>query len=181
MSRRAGEPASAAAAAPARTRPAPKAAAAPPYQEDLDAERRGWYELTGLVRSLTAEECVVPGFYRDPDWAVRDLAAHIGTWLAEAEVQLEQMVAGTYEGHAIDVDALNATFLEAMRDQPWQVCWVQASAARNRMLTEWFGQPAPDEEAAWWIRKSGSEHYAEHLPRLQEWVVELRARRAPDV
>jgi len=26
-----------------------------------------------------------------------------------------------------------------------------------------------------WIRKSGAEHYAEHLPRLREWVEELRS------
>ncbi len=48
------------------------------------------------------------------------------------------------------------------------------------MLEAWFGQSAANEEAAWWIRKSGSEHYAEHLPRLRDWVAELIARRAPD-
>lgn len=180
MNRRAGEPVTAEASAPAGTRPVSGASTARPYQEDLDAERQGWYELTGLVRSLTPEECLVPGYYCDPDWTVRDLAAHIGTWLAEAEVQLERMIAETYEGHAIDIDGLNATFLEAMRNQPWEVCWVQANAARSRMLTEWFGQPAPNEEAVWWIRKSGSEHYAEHLPRLRDWVAELRAHQASD-
>jgi enoyl-CoA hydratase len=29
-------------------------------------------------------------------------------------------------------------------------------------------------EAVFWIRKSGAEHYDEHLPRLREWVAELR-------
>jgi hypothetical protein len=156
----------------------PQAAATSlPFEEDLDAERHGWYEFAGLVRELTPQECLVPGYYRDPDWAVRDLAAHIGTWLAEAENQLERITAGTYEGHAIDVDALNAEFLQAMHDQPWDVCWVQANAARTRMIAEWFGQPAAAVEAAWWIRKSGSEHYSEHVPRLKDWVAELRSRR----
>lgn len=145
-----------------------------PVEESLEAERRGWYEFLELVRALTPEECLVPGYYREPDWAVRDLAAHVGTWLAEAEIQIERITAGTYGGHAIDVDALNARFLEAMRDQPWDVCWVQANAARTRMIAEWFGQPVAGEEAAWWIRKSGSEHYAEHVRRLREWVAELR-------
>ena len=168
------------AAAPrTRTEPAPASVAAAPYQQDLDAERLGWYEFVGIVRSLTPEECLVPGYDEDPYWTIRDLAAHIGTWLAEAEVQLERMIGETYEGHAIDIDGRNATFLEAMRDQPWEVCWVQANAARSRVLTEWFGQPAPDAEAAWWIRKSGSEHYVEHLPRLRTWAAELRARRPP--
>jgi hypothetical protein len=28
-------------------------------------------------------------------------------------------------------------------------------------------------EADRWVRKAGPEHYAEHLPRLREWVKEL--------
>jgi hypothetical protein len=28
------------------------------------------------------------------------------------------------------------------------------------------------------IRKAGSEHYAEHLPRLRKWVSEIRDERA---
>ena len=54
------------------------------YAVEISAERDGWAELLGLVRSLTPEEWVVPGYYSDPDWTVRDLVAHIGTWLAEA-------------------------------------------------------------------------------------------------
>jgi hypothetical protein len=146
-----------------------------PYAQDLEAEREGWYEFVDLTRSLTSEERHRPGYYSDPDWSVRDLVAHVGTWLAEAEIQLERLAAGTYEDIPVDVDALNAHFLEAMRDQAWDVCWVQLNAARTRMLTEWFAQPAASEKAAWWIRKSGSEHYREHLPRLRAWVAELRA------
>jgi hypothetical protein len=33
----------------------------------------------------------------------------------------------------------------------------------------------PSQEATWWIAKAGPEHYAEHLPRLREWVAELRS------
>jgi hypothetical protein len=38
--------------------------------------------------------------------------------------------------------------------------------------------PAPTDEAAWWIRKSAVDHYAEHRDRLVAWVEELVARRA---
>jgi hypothetical protein len=148
-----------------------------PYAAEIEAERLGWYELADLVRRLTPEECLEPGYYRDPEWTVRDAIAHIGTWLAEAEVQFEQMNAGTYEGHEVDVDALNATLLEAMRDQPWEVAWIQANAGRSRMVAEWYTFPEPTDDAAWWIRKSGSDHYAEHLDRLREWVDELLGRR----
>ena len=148
-----------------------------PYAAEIDAERRGWYELVDLVRSLTPDECLEPGYYKDPDWTVRDVVTHLGTWLAEAQVQFERIGAGSYEGHDVDVDALNAAFLEAMRDQPWDVAWVQANAGRSRMIAEWYALAEPNDEAAWWIRKSGGDHFAEHLDRLREWTTELIGRR----
>jgi hypothetical protein len=161
--------------------PAPPVATPPhdhPYLAAIEAERIGWYTLTDLVRRLTPDECVVPGYYRDPDWSVRDVVAHVGTWLAEAQVQFERISAGTYEGHDIDIDAVNAALLDAMRDQPWDVAWTQANAGRSRMIQEWSKLREPSDEAAWWIRKAGSDHYAEHLGRLREWVEDLVARRA---
>ena len=143
----------------------------------MASERGGWYEIVRLVGSLTPEECIVPGYQRDPDWTVRDVVAHVGTWLAQAEVQFERMTAGTYQGHDIDIDALNAQLLDAMHDQPWSVAWVQANAARTRMLDEWYLLDRPNDEAAWWIRKSAMGHYEEHLGRLREWTAELVARR----
>ena len=148
-----------------------------PYAAELEAERVGWYEMTELVRSLTPDECLVPGYYRDPDWTVRDAVAHLGTWLAEAAGQLERLIAGTYEGHDVDIDALNAVFLAAMQGQPWDVAWVQANAGRSRMLQVLAELREPSDEAAWWIRKAGRDHYGQHLPRLREWVAELIARR----
>jgi hypothetical protein len=152
-----------------------------PYAQDIDAERIRWYELVALVRELTPDECLEPGYYRDPDWTVRDVVAHLGTWLAEAEVQFERMIGGTYEGHGIDVDVLNATFLDAMEGHPWTVAWLQANAGRTRMLEAWYAMSERNDEAAWWVRKAGAEHYAEHLERLREWVAELTARRTPEL
>ncbi len=152
-----------------------------PFAESLEEERLGWYTLLGLVRAITPEECLVPGYYTDPDWTVRDVVAHLGTWLAEAAVQFQRMNAGTYEGHDVDIEAMNAEFLAAMADQPWTVAWTQANAARTQMLGEWYALAEPTDEAAWWIRKSGPEHYAEHLGRLREWVAELFDRRGDPV
>jgi hypothetical protein len=149
-----------------------------PHAADVDAERAGWYEVLGLVRLLTPDECLQPGYYADPAWSVRDVMAHLGTWLAEAEVQLQRITAGTYEPHAVDVDALNEAFLSAMAAQPWEVAWLQANAGRTMMLDAWSELDEPTDQAAWWIRKSGAEHYAEHLERLREWTTELLARRA---
>ncbi len=145
----------------------------------MESERKAWYEVVALVRSLQGDECVAPGYYSNPDWTVRDLVAHLGTWQAEAEIQFERMTAGTYGGHEVDIDALNAALLEAMADQPWEVAWVQANAARTRMVDEWCLVEGPSDEAGWWIAKAAGEHYAEHLGRLRRWVAELQARRSP--
>jgi hypothetical protein len=147
------------------------------YAAEAEAERLGWYEIASLVRSLVPEECLEPGYYSDPDWTVRDVVAHLGTWLAEAASQFEQLIAGTYAGHDIDIEALNDRLLRAMQGQPWEVAWVQANAGRNRMLAAWYALPERSAEAAWWVRKSGGDHYEEHLPRLRDWVAELVPRR----
>ena len=149
----------------------------PDYAAELTAERDGWNELVSLVRTLTPEECLVPGYYDDPPWSVRDVVAHLGAWLAEAQLQFERMIGGTYEGHEVDVDAFNALALAGMTGQPWAVAWVQANAGRSQMVHDWQLLGPPSAEAAWWIRKSGSDHYAEHLGRLREWVAELVGRR----
>ena len=151
-----------------------------PFADAVEAERVGWYAVVDLVRGVTPEECLVAGYYTDPDWSIRDLVAHLGTWLAEAAVQFQRMNAGTYEGHDVDIEAMNAEFLAAMAGQPWTVAWTQAHAGRTRMLEEWYALTEPSEEAAWWIRKSGPEHYGEHLDRLREWVDDLHARRGDD-
>jgi hypothetical protein len=159
--------------------PTPAPGAEHPYAAEIEAERQGWYEIAAMVRTLTPEECLEPGYQQDPDWTVRDVVAHLGTWLAEAQAQFEQISAGTYEGHDVDVDALNAIFLAAMQGQPWDVAWVLANAGRTRMVQEWYLLEQPSEEAAWWIRKSGCDHYAEHVGRLREWIAELIERRPP--
>ena len=155
----------------------PEPRASNPYLAEIEAERTGWHELAGLARALTPEETLIPGYYADPAWTVRDVVAHVGTWLAEAENQFERMFAGTYEGHDIDIDALNAEMLEAMSGQPWHVAWVQANAGRTKMLQDWYSLAEKSDEAGWWIRKAASDHYAQHLGRLREWVAELKARR----
>ena len=33
-----------------------------PYAEAIEAERVGWYALTALVRELSPDECLEPGY-----------------------------------------------------------------------------------------------------------------------
>ena len=120
---------------------APVGPAAPPdhpYTAEIDLERVLWYEITGICRSLSPEERLEPGYYRDPDWSVKDLVAHLGAWLAVAENQIEQIGAGTYEHREVDVDARNAEALATLRAQDWETIWTQAHAARAWMYRSWL-------------------------------------------
>jgi hypothetical protein len=146
----------------------------PVVSELMAAEDAGWDELHELMDSLTPEETEQPGYFPE-GWSAKDLLAHIGSWLAEAGVFLLRIRVGTYRPEEIDVEAMNRTFLEIMKDVPLQTVRAQASAARARMLLAWGELPELTPEAAFWIRKAGAEHYAEHLPRLRGWVGQLRS------
>ena len=140
----------------------------------LSAEDAGWAEMLALIHQLTLEQVVLPGYYLE-GWSAKDLLAHIGAWLAEAGLMLERIAAGTYRRGELDIDAENERTLVAMRDVEFPIVTAQAVAARTRMLHGLVELPEPSAEATWWIRKAGPDHYAEHLPRLREWVEELRS------
>ena len=133
-------------------------------------EVRLWGELRSTI--VEPEQTLVPGYFAE-GWTAKDGFAHIGTWLAEAGAALEQIRGGTYvELRTDELDELNARFLDAMRDVP--LAEAQAIAARARMLHAWTEMAEPGQAALAWIRKSGPDHYEEHLPRLQAWLRELQ-------
>jgi hypothetical protein len=135
-------------------------------------EDRAWNELHRLVDSLPDEEVAEPGYFEE-GWSAKDLVAHIGSWLAAAGAVLERIRSGTYRPEEVDIDAMNQAFYNAMHDVPFTVVRAQGIAARNRMLRAWRSLLEDSSEADRWIRKAGPDHYAEHLPRLREWVSEL--------
>jgi hypothetical protein len=57
------------------------------FDAEIEDERAGWDELLELIHSLDPVEIARPGYYRDPDWSVVDLVAHLGMWLAEAGIR----------------------------------------------------------------------------------------------
>jgi hypothetical protein len=145
----------------------------PDPHRNLSAEEdRLWTELHDLVDSLPADKVEEAGYF-DEGWSAKDLVAHIGSWLAEAGVVLERIRAGTYRPEEIDIDAMNAAFYDSLHDVVFRDVRAQAFTARNRMLRAWRSLPESLSEADRWIGKSGPEHYAEHIPRLQEWVQEV--------
>ena len=137
------------------------------------AEDGGWHELHALVDSLPADAMEQPGYFEE-GWSAKDLVAHIGAWLAQAGVALEQIGSGTYRPSEIDIDALNGRYLEALQALPFDVIKAQADASRTRMLIASAGVREVNDDASFWIRKAGPDHYDEHLPRLREWVKEVK-------
>jgi hypothetical protein len=142
----------------------------------LQAEKAGWEELEGLVESLSPEQALIPGYL--PRWSVKDFLAHLAGWLSEASLALEQIGAGSFKDS--DVNSRNDTFVDANRDQPLSVVLFELKATRRRLLHHLHGltEIPPAAEAS--LRKAGPQHYAEHLPRLREWVAELRSEASPD-
>jgi len=143
-----------------------------PRRALMGKEDQDWSELHGLIDTLPADRVEEPGYFAE-GWSAKDLIAHIGSWLAEAGVVLEQIRAGTYRSDEIDIDEMNARFYAALHDVPFPVVKAQAITARSQMLRAWARLPEDAEEAERWISKSGPEHYEEHLPRLREWVAEI--------
>jgi hypothetical protein len=143
-----------------------------PDRELIAEEDRLWTELHDLVDAMPADKVEEPGYFAE-GWSAKDLVAHIGSWLAEAGVILERLRSGTYRPEEIDIDAMNARSYSSMRDVAFHDVRAQAFSARNRMLRAWRSLPEGSTEADRWIRKSGPEHYAEHVPRLRAWVGEI--------
>jgi hypothetical protein len=139
---------------------------------ELPGEAEAWHRLHGLIDRLTPETAGVPGYFEE-GWTAKDAVAHLGTWMAEGARQLRQIAAGTYREGELDVDAANAQHLDAMRDVPLETVHLQAAAAHGELLRAWAELPEVTPAAAAWVRKAGPDHYAEHLPRLEEWMTQL--------
>lgn len=140
--------------------------------ELIQAEDAGWNQLHTLVDTLSPEEGDRPGYYPE-GWSVTDLLGHVGGWLAAAGLVLERIRSGTYRPEEIDVDEWNERFLIAMKGVSFQDARTQSIISRARMLQAWTELGDLTREAAFWIDKGGAAHYAEHLPRLGDWVAEL--------
>ena len=146
-------------------------------RELVEAEDRGWAEVQALVSPLSEQDLMRDGYHED--WSVKDLLAHFGCWLAECGVVLEQIRRGTHAREHIDVDALNARWYETWREQDLSSVKGELHSARARLLDEWQRTDEPNRLAQRWFRESTSDHYDDHLPRLREWVAELRGEPSP--
>ena len=141
-------------------------------RELIAEEDRLWAELHELVDSLPQDKVEEPGYFAE-GWSAKDLVAHIGSWAAEAGVVLERIRSHTFRPEEIDIDAMNQEFFDSLHDVPYPDVRAQAITARERMRRAWGSLSEHSPEADRWIDKAGPAHYAEHLPRLREWVQQL--------
>jgi len=145
---------------------------APPDERELPGEADSWHRLHDVIDRITPDIAEEPGYFEE-GWTAKDAIAHLGTWMARGATMLRQIAAGSYREGEIDVDAENARFLEAMHDIPLETVHLQAAAAHGELMRAWAQLPEITPAASYWVRKAGPDHYAEHLPRLEEWVAKL--------
>ena len=72
---------------------------------EIDLEHARWSAIGAFIHLLTPDENDSHlGYFRDPDWSVKDLVAHLGAWMDEAATQLIDIAARSYEPHDVDID-----------------------------------------------------------------------------
>ena len=142
---------------------------------ELPGEAEAWQRLHAAIDRVTPEMAEEVGYFEE-GWTAKDAIGHVGAWMARGATVLRQIASGTYRADEIDVDAENARYLEALRDIPLETIHLQVAAAHAELLRAWTQLPEVTPDAAYWVHKSGPEHYAEHLPRLESWLEELSHR-----
>jgi Mycothiol maleylpyruvate isomerase N-terminal domain len=142
-------------------------------RELCQVEEAGWLAFVRGLERIPEHRCEEIGY--EAGWSVKDMVGHIGSWHAEAVQILERIRMGTDRPERLDIDAMNARFVEANRDQPVSVVKAQCAASRTRMLQEFDRLEALTPRGEEWFVECGAHHYDEHLPRLLEWADELAA------
>jgi Mycothiol maleylpyruvate isomerase N-terminal domain len=132
------------------------------------AEDERWAALCGLIEGVPAERLLEAGV--TPEWSVKDLLAHIGSWMAEAACVLERIRLGTYQSRSLHVDEMNRQFYDAWKDQALPIVWAELESARTRMYQEWGALQQITPEAEEWFVESGPDHFDEHLPALRAFL-----------
>src|SRR5437588_6376493 len=134
-------------------------------------EDAGWAEVRALVDPLTPEQRTRPGV--TPEWSVKDVLAHLASWWAEANAELERMRFGTFRLERLDIDEINRRFSEANRDLDLETVNAELHAARNKALEALWHLDELTPRAEEWFSESGPLHYREHLPDLERFVKEI--------
>jgi hypothetical protein len=99
---------------------------------------------------------LAPGYYVGPSWSVKDLIAHLGTWMSEARFQLLNIAARSYVQYDVDVEGRNASTLAATKAEPWERVWAWTNGARAWMLEAWWSRRRSVNPSVHLVRDPGS-------------------------
>ncbi len=135
----------------------------------------GFDRLLATVQGID-ERAMSRVFYGE--WSVKDILAHIAGWQQTMTGSLERMARGerpTPEGvDYSDADAWNAKFAAAMAPQsaPTVVAYLKQSFANymraaKALPEDRFGDGKTANKL---LESSGSGHYAEHLPAIEQFA-----------
>lgn len=143
-------------------------------QQAIRQVESGFVELLRAIEGLD-EGAMSRTFYGD--WNLKDLLAHIAGWQHTMTDALERMARGekpTPEGVSYsDADAWNATFTAAMKPQSAGTVVADLKQSHANYLRA--ARALPDDRFGEGktvnrlLEASGSGHYAEHLPAIQEF------------
>jgi hypothetical protein len=134
----------------------------------------GFSALLGAVSGLD-DRAMSKRFYGE--WSVKDILAHISGWQHQMTGAMERMARGekpTPEGvDYSDSDAWNARFAAAMSAQSGETViadlrqsFATYKRAASAIPDDRFGEGKTINRL---LETSGSGHYAEHLPALQDY------------
>jgi hypothetical protein len=135
-------------------------------RELFDREDAAWAELHEALDAFGPEQ-LQSSTLNEEGWSPKDVMFHIGAWLAEAGWQLERMSAGTFVEPELDIDELNARWLEVSKGVDVETAKAELMSSRARLLQALEDLPEITPQAQEWFEETGDVHYLEHLPELR--------------
>jgi hypothetical protein len=135
-------------------------------RELFDREDAAWAELHEALDAFGPEQ-LQSSTLNEEGWSPKDVMFHIGAWLAEAGWQLERMSAGTFVEPELDIDELNARWLEVSKGVDVETAKAELMSSRTRLLQALEDLPEITPQAQEWFEETGDVHYLEHLPELR--------------
>jgi hypothetical protein len=135
----------------------------------LEEEDRGWLELTEAFGDVPPDRFEEP-FLNVEGWSPKDAMYHVAAWAEEAAKVLGRIAAGRHRAGTLEVDRMNAEWLEVGRGLDDEVVRIRFAKGRTAMRQAFASLAEVDADAWEWFEESGPRHYAEHLPDLRAFL-----------
>jgi hypothetical protein len=146
-------------------------------KEALNNLQKAWQELLSVVGKIPLDTINTPDV--TGNWSVKDLLGHIADWneqvvlLVDAMSRGEKKAAERYSNYG-NIDEWNERAVEKKRPIPIPLILVHLGVMHQRVVS--LLEQLPDsvlenEQIARAVRVDTWEHYREHAPDIERWVV----------